>query len=177
MHIIREYNGLRQLDNSETKYFINMYDINPDDFMSKNYDKYCYTTDDLTNMYVVSVEAKTNKPKTIEEGKYCVSILDIYTPNTSHKATLDYCGHIAFVDIKDSSNDRITLLYKDDECFPQPFNDWYDYYIKEKSDDYGIVPSKLELLEVIKLMIKAHCQNPDLEIDINESNIIILQGL
>lgn len=177
MHIISDCYGLQVLNAAEEKRFVDSYEKTPDEFM-----KQCgseYSIDDLENMYVVSVESRVLKPEVIEEGKYCVNILDIYTPRAGQKATLDYCGHIAFVEVKNTDNERIALLYKNDECYPQLFNEWYNDFIENEDEEWsnGIIPTKAQVLDIIKVMIRGYCQDPDLDVDINENNVIVLQGL
>lgn len=177
MHIISGSCGLKILDNNRKKLFIDLYEMDPDKFM-KEYDG-DYSANDLSNKYIISVENRTRKPKVIEDGKYCINILDVYTPREGQKATLSYCGHIAFVDIRNEKGERVVLLYKDDECYPQSFNEWYEYFFKDENKEWakGIVPTKVQVLDIIKVMVKGYCQNPDLEVDINENNVIVLQGL
>lgn len=177
MHIIRDYSGLNELGKRETQCFTDLYQMTPDKFKEEYYDEREYTTDDLTGMYVISVSTKIFEPKVIDDGKYSLNILDVYTPRSDQKATLDYCGHIAFVEIKNTDNKRVALLYKDDECFPQKFDDWYENQFEEMECCGGITPTKQEIIDVIRLMIKAYCQNPDLDIDISSESIIVLQGL
>lgn len=177
MHIIRNYGGLKELDKKEIEHFDSIYGMTPEDFKNEYFDSREYATDDLSEMFVISVETKVFEPETIDDGKYSVNILDIYTPRKTQKATLDYCGHIAFIDIKDINNERITMLYKDDECCPQPFSEWYESTYDELECSDGITPTKEEILDVLKLMVRAYCQDCDLELDINEDNVIVLQGL
>lgn len=177
MHIVNDYCGLRVLNEAEEKHFIDIYNETPDEFMEQCGSE--YSIDDLKNIYVISVESRIQKPKVIEDGKYCVNILDVYTPRDGQKATLDYCGHITFIEVKDAADERITLLYKDDECFPQQFGEWYEEFIENEDEEWsnGIIPTKAQILEIVKTMIRGFCQNPDLDVDINENNVIVLQGL
>lgn len=177
MHVISGYCGLEELNNNREKHFIDLYEKTPDKFMEEYGSD--YSVEDLRNKYVISVESRVRKPRVIEDGKYCVNILDIYTPREGQKATLNYCGHIAFVDVTNEKDERIVLLYKDDECYPQLFNEWYDYFIEHENEEWsnGMIPTKEQILDIVKVMIKGYCQDPNLEIDINENNVIVLQGL
>lgn len=178
MHIINDYAGLKVLSNEQEKHFIDLYKMCPEKFMEEHGSD--YSIDDLNNIYIISVESRVYEQKTIEDGKYCVDILDIYTPKEGQKASLDYCGHIAFVEVSNETDERIVLLYKDDECYPQSFNEWYEYFIECEGDgsySNGAIPTKEQILEVIKVMIRGYCQNPELNVDVNENNIIVLQGL
>lgn len=177
MHIISNCCGLQRLDGEGEKYFIDLYKKTPDEFM-KEYDSE-YSKNDLKNTYIISVESRVEKPKVIEDGKYCVDILDIYTPRDNQRATLNYYGHIAFVDIKDEEDKRIALLYKNDECFPQSFSEWYEEFMEHENEEWsnGIIPTKEQVLDIIKVMIRAYCQDPYLEVNVNENNVIVLQGL
>lgn len=177
MHIINDYCGLRVLSETEEKHFIDIYNKTPDEFMEQCGSE--YSIDDLRNTYVISAESRIQKPKVIEDGKYCVNILDVYTPRNGQKATLIYCGHITFVEVRDEGDERIALLYKDDECFPQQFSEWYEEFIENENEEWsnGIIPTKAQVLEIVKTMIRGFCQNPDLDVNINEENVIVLQGL
>lgn len=177
MHVISGGYGLKALDDSNEKFFKGLYEMDPDKFMEKYGSD--YSVSDLHNTYVISVECRHKKPEVVEDGKYCINILDVYTPREGQKATLSYCGHIAFVDIRNEKGERVVLLYKDDECYPQSFNEWYEYFFKDENKEWakGIVPTKVQVLDIIKVMVKGYCQNPDLEVDINENNVIVLQGL
>ena len=75
MHVISGYCGLEELNNNREKHFIDLYEKTPDKFM-KEYGS-DYSVEDLRNKYVISVESRVRKPKVIEDGKYCVNILDI----------------------------------------------------------------------------------------------------
>ncbi len=177
MHVISGNFGLNVLNDDREKLFIDLYDMPPDKFMEEYGSD--YSIEDLRNKYVISVESKARRPKVIEDGKYCINILDVYTPREGQKATLKYCGHIAFVDVSDEKGKRVVLLYKDDECYPESFNEWYGYFFKNKDEGLynGEVPTKEQILDTVKVMIKGYCQDPDLYVDINENNVIILQGL
>ena len=41
----------------------------------------------------------------------------------------------------------------------------------------GVIPTKAQVIDLIKLMIKGFSQNPIIEPEINENDVIILQGL
>lgn len=177
MHIVSDICGLKVLNAEEEKLFIDLYKKTPDEFMKECGSE--YSIDDLRNIYVISVESRVWEPKVIEDGKYCVNILDVYTPRAGQKATLDYCGHIAFVDVTNEKDERIALLYKNDECYPQLFDEWYDNFIENEDEEWsnGIIPTKAQVLDIIKVMIRGYCQDPNLDVDINENNVIVLQGL
>lgn len=113
MHVLSGNFGLNVLNDDREKLFIDLYDMPPDKFMEEYGSD--YSIEDLRNKYVISVESKARRPKVIEDGKYCINILDVYTPREGQKATLKYCGHIAFVDVSDEKGKRVVLLYKDDE--------------------------------------------------------------
>lgn len=177
MHIVSDSGGLQALNAREEKLFIDLYKMSPDEFMEK-YDTE-YSIDDLHNTIIISVESRVSPPKVIEDVKYCVNILDVYTPKEGQRAALNYCGHIAFVEVSSKSGERIALLYKNDECFPQSFNEWYDEFIinEDEEGSKGVIPTKVQVLEIVKAMIRGYCQDPDLNVGISENNVIVLQGL
>ena len=181
MNIVMSNVGLIKLDEREIGRFVNMYDKTPKDFMDKYGDD--WSPDNLEGKYVVAVEQNCFTPnkEDIESGHYCFKVLSVYTPRHDQTAELMYCGHIAFVTIKNKEGKELCKLYKDDECYPQSLEDWYEQEIEWRIDqedyDDGIVPTKQEVIELIKTIIKGHCQNPNLELNIKDEDIIILQGL
>lgn len=156
--------------------FINIYDISPEAFIEKYESEYeC----DLEGKYVISVEDSFCEKKDFP-SKYHIKILGLYTPRTDHKAKLSYHGHISFITVKEKENDNtVAILAKDDECFPQSFNDWYDEGLQAWSYMYesSEIPTKIDIVNLIKMLIRADSQNPDLKIDIEFDDIIVLQGL
>ena len=178
MNIVMSNFGLVKLDERELGRFVSTYNKTPKDFMDKYSDD--WIPNDLEGKYVVAVEQNSFTPNE-EEGYYCFRVLSIYTPRHDQIAELMYCGHIAFVTIKDKKGKEICKLYKDDECYPQSLEDWYNdeiaWMIREDYRDEGVPPTKQEVVELIETIIKGHCQNPKLELNIKEEDIIILQGL
>ena len=162
----------------ERAHFIDLYDKTPEMFMAE-YEADCEF--DLKCKYVLSVENRCNEqPKNDFSWKYLFNILGIYTPREDQKAKLTYHGHISFVTITDRNNEIITILSKDDECYPQSFDEWYEENMKhtwEYSERYGEIPTKENVIDLIKLIIRGKYQNPTLKLDIKAEDIIVLQGL
>lgn len=171
------------LDEINEKEFISLYEMTPKEFMEEW--KNDWIPDDLNGKYVISVERSYSTSLNKEDPLnrlYCFQIQGIYTPRYDQTATLNYYGHIAFVEVEDkNTNNTIVLLYKDDECCPEEFAEWYEKNFEwQKAQNYnndGVVPTKQEVIDVIELMIKANVQNPKLELNIKEEDLIILQGL
>lgn len=162
-------NDLEKLEtsNRNLKHFLCLYDKNPREFM-KEYTKEC--SYDLKNKVVVCIEITG-----YENDKYPLQVIGIYYPNINHIAELSYHGHISFITIKNKDGKIIETLYKDDECYPQSFNEWYEYSSEcHCFNEYNNF-NKDTVLELINTVIKGYTQ--DLDIEYKEEDIIILEGL
>jgi len=171
---IDSVSGFKMIDRAERVRFIDTYDMTPEEFM-KRYEK--DFSINLDGKYVVAVEGRCAEPD-IEKGIYTHKILSIYKTMDGQQATLSYHGHISFinVDIGDNSN---VLLYKDDKCFPQTIKQWYkeECEWRNQNEDVNNAQSIEQFIELINLVIRAEYQNPIMQPDTNDENIIIVQGL
>lgn len=179
--ILNKSIALTELKDKELGFFVSQYGVTPNDFIARYAND--WTPNDLKNKYVIAVEQNCFAPNNqdITEGVYCFKIASIYTPRHDQTAELMYCGHIAFVTVKDSKGKEVCKLYKDDECYPQSLDKWYeneiDWMIRENYEEEGLPPTKKEVIELIESVIKGYSQNPKLELNIKAEDIIILQGL
>lgn len=180
MNIRKNHGYLTALNSKEDQHFYNIYKKNPDEFMKVCK---CEWEEDLTGKYVVSVEQRIEEIQFESDGKYCFNILGIYTPKEDQHAKLKYHGHIAFIDVRGKDKKRISLLYKDDECYPQTLAEWFE---SEEYNDFneldlsyynGEVPTSEDVMRLVEIMIIAESQNPNMKLKIEEEDIIILQGL
>lgn len=167
-----------KLNRTHRTHFINIYDTTPENFMKEQPLECEY---DLTNKYVISVEDRLCKPdKNNFSSKYCFNIVSIYSPKQGHKARLTYNNSISFITITNNKNEIVSILAQSGECYPVIFNDWYEAKISDYWDPEivkGEIPEKYEIIELIKLLIRSAYQNPDIQIDIKEEDIIILESL
>lgn len=180
MNINLGYGALNSLQSKTQRFhFYSLYGKSPEEFIEKYSEDWIPDDfpDDLKGKYVVSLEERIEEIDFESEGFYCFRILGIYTPREDQVSTLSYYRHIAFVDIRNTNGDQVALLYKDDECFPQNFSDWYGNFDSNADCYEGKFPTKEEFISLIELMIKSYSQNPHLQLEISEDDIIILQGL
>lgn len=163
---------------TERAHFINFYDKTPEMYMEEYEPDYeC----DLAGKYVLSVENRcSEQSKNDFSWKYLFDVLGIYTPRVNQKAKLSHHGHISFVTITNEKDEVITILQKNDECYPQSFDEWYEENMKHTwkyTERCGEIPTKDEVIDLIKLIIRGTYQNPSLELDIKGEDIIVIQGL
>lgn len=153
-------------DYNEIGYFVDLYEKTPQQFL-EYYENELDDYIDLKNKLVISLECNVDdKP---------VKIIGAYSPYDHHTALLSYHGHIAFIDIKNSKNERIELLAKDDECMPQTFDEWYrESYENYCLEDYDYYNEQY-CLDLINTVIQGTMQN--LSLNFKKEDIIILQGL
>lgn len=180
MHLQIDYPCLIDVkqDRKGRTFFIDLYDKTPEVFMEEYKPEYeC----DLKGKYVLSVQNRCDEQlKDDFSWKYLFKVLGIYTPRENQKAKLSYHGHISFITITNEKDEVITILEKDDECYPQSFNDWYEENMEHTwkySERCGEIPTKDNVIELIKLIIRSACQNPNLKLDIKIEDIIVIQGL
>lgn len=161
--------GLKKLKNVNKNmgHFVNLYDMTPEQFMNEYEKEYSY---DLDGKVVVSVDITG-----YEGDKYPIEISGIYFTRSSQKAELSYHGHISFITIKNSNNEVIEILYKDDECVPQSFDDWYenasDFHCFNEYNGFN----EDTVMNLINTVIKGCSQ--DLDIEFKKEDVIILEGL
>lgn len=120
---------------------------------------------DLDGKFVVSLEAN------ILPSENDVTILGAYFVKEGQKSVLEYHGHISFIKITKDDN-LFELIYKDDECYPQSFNEWWNNSLETHCFENT---TKEKCLELIRYFIIGTSQ--DLDLDIREDNLIILEGL
>lgn len=157
--------------NEDLGYFVQQYEQTPEQFMSEcKPDFKC----DLKDKIVISVEFFWDS----SDDKYALNIKGIYKSLESQRATLSYHGHISFITIErfDLYDKPVIadILSKDDECFPQSFEDWYE----TSEDCHGMSSEGWTKDKIIKYLESAlifTTQDPDFKL--NTDNLIILEGL
>lgn len=156
----------RLLPDKEYGFFTKLYKMTPEEFMSKYDPDY---TIDLSDKIVVVMSGYQDG-----DTKYPLEVLGMYFPEDHHKATLTYNGHISFIDIRTKSKDeRVEILYKDDECPPLDFDEFVDCAIWDDEDfpDFnGDV-----MFKIIECYLRGALQDPFIEVE--KDKLIILQGL
>lgn len=172
--------GFKELTELETQNFESQYRMTVESFMEKYGDS--WIPDDLTEKYVIAVDTDGSRYEDDDKWKWCLNIQSIYTPREDQCAELMYCGHIAFITVYDLEDNIVTRFYKDDECYPYGFDEWFGeqiaWRITEEDTDQGDNPCKSQIIDLMKLLIKAHYQNQYLEVEnIKEEDIIVCQGL
>lgn len=174
MFISIDSSGFRMIDRAERVRFIDTYDMTPEEFIKR--DEAEFSTN-LKGKYVVAVEENIEEPD-IELGIYTHKILSIYKVKDGQSATLSYHGHISFINIDVGDNEKV-LLYKDDECYPQTIQQWYEEECKWRNEiEYVNNAQSIEqFIELINLVIRADSQNLVIQPDTNDKNIVIVQGL
>ena len=162
---------------NERESFQKIYKMTPEEFMDN------YEVDykqDLTGKYVVSVTDRNpyDEPDPRLKTNYAAKILSVYAPLECQRAVLEYHGHIAFVKIYYGER-LVTTLYQDDECDPMSLDDYYNYHYGNDCDfgDDTVVQTKEQFIELVKLIIRAYAQKPQLDLNIKPEDIIVLHGL
>lgn len=128
---------------------------------------------DLTGKVVVCIESTWRYP---EQARFPADILAILIPEGKkykYKATLIYSCHIAFIKLE-YENGTIKYFYKDDECYPQTYDEFCenDADVFCQCEENGF--KKEDVLKQIEMTIKV---NYDFGYELDKDSLIILNGL
>lgn len=163
-------NGFDRLvqNKEQLGHFVNIYNKLPDQF-KKEYEG-DFEDIALTNKnYVIIVSCYEEN----EKCKMPLQIYGIYKKEKHHKSKLMYRGHIAFIDVCKQDGEIIEVLCKDDECYPQSFDDFCEDAIWEDEDYPNF--NKQVFYDMVLTTLRYIEEDPYLEVE--ASDIIILQGL
>lgn len=161
----------------DLEHFLKMYDDEEVAGGYENFMKY-YGDDniemDLTGKVLISVDGIGNYFN--DDANIPIDILTLFVDEGQrfkYKPKLIYSGHIAFLIIERENGDK-DYFYKDDECYPQTFEEFLEcdgdviYEAKERGFTVEDVKQQIEM--VIKSRV-------DFNYKFDPQNIIILHGL